>query len=158
MDIVLIIAILISIPLTFFIVKIWRKKYFVKELYISEGASIVFAVILIVSTIIHLTLYFIATIENSYLHFLILFLYDILLEFVFSITATTCIYLKDEILVKKNIFITKKILLNRETKIIEKSIKTIVKSPNTSISLRAGHLSGSINNLIYTVKMIINRP
>ena len=42
LDNILIIIILFSIALCFFIVKDWKKKYFVKELYISEGVSIAF--------------------------------------------------------------------------------------------------------------------
>ena len=40
LDNILIVLILFSIVLSFFIVKVWKKKKFVKELYISEGVSI----------------------------------------------------------------------------------------------------------------------
>lgn len=42
LDNVLIIMIFLFITLSFFIVKVWKKKHFAKELYISEGASIAF--------------------------------------------------------------------------------------------------------------------
>ena len=60
-------------------------------------------------------------------------------------------------LIKKNIIITKKIILNRETKIIEKTDRTIIKSKKKSISISARYLSGSINNLMNDVKIIINK-
>ena len=51
LDNILIVLILFSIVLSFFIVKVWKKKNFVKELYISEGVSIAFYVITIAITI-----------------------------------------------------------------------------------------------------------
>ena len=85
-----------------------------------------------------------------------LFSYDLCLLFIFSIVATTCIYLKDNMVIKKNIFGTKKIMLNKETKIIEKSDKRIIKSKNKSISISSRYLSGSIRRFIYDVKIIMS--
>ena len=45
LDNFLIVLILFSIVSSFFIIKIWKEKYFVKELYISEGVSIAIYVI-----------------------------------------------------------------------------------------------------------------
>ena len=42
LDNILIIAILFSIVLSFLIVKVWRKKYFVKELYIGKVSQLHF--------------------------------------------------------------------------------------------------------------------
>ena len=53
LDNILIVFILLSIVLSFFIVKVWKKKYFVKELYIGEGVSVALYVITIAITIIH---------------------------------------------------------------------------------------------------------
>lgn len=159
LDIILIIIILFSILLSFFIVKIWKKKHFVKELYISKGASIAIYVITIVITIVLLAGYFITTkgLTYSWLYLLIGLLLDLLLLFVFCITATTCIYLKDEMLIKKNIVNSKQILLNKDTTIIEKIDKRIIKCREKSISISARYLSGNINKLISNVKIIINK-
>lgn len=159
LDNILIIIILFSIALCFFIVKDWKKKYFVKELYISEGVSIAFFATIIISTIGLLTMYFMTSnrLSYSWLYLLILLLFDLLFLFVFSISATTCIYLQNEMLVKKNIIITKKILLSGETKIIEKIDKKIVKSKRKSISINPRYLTGSLNNLMSRIKIIINK-
>ena len=159
LDNILIMAILFSIVLSFIIVRIWRKKHFVKELYVSEGASIAFYTITIAITIVSLIVYFVTAkgSSNSWLYLLLVLLLDWVGLFVFCITYTTCIYLKEEMLIKKNIIITKKIILNRETKIIEKTDRTIIKSKKKSISISARYLSGSINNLMNDVKIIINK-
>ena len=159
LDNFLIVLILFSIVLSFFIVKGWKKKYFVKELYISKGVSIALYVITIAITIGLLTIYCISSKElpYSWLYLLIVLMLDLLLAFVFCIIATTCIYLKDEVLTKKNIVITKNILINKETKIIEKIDKKIVKYKEKSISISSRYLTGSINTLINNLKIIINK-
>lgn len=158
LDNILIIAILFFIILSFSIVKVWKKKHFIKTLYIGGGVAITFYAIALVLTIILLAIYYIQTKElpNNWLFLLILLLYDLCLLFIFCILATTCIYLKDNMVIKKNIFITKKILLNKETKIIEKTTKTIIKSKNKSISIISKHLNGNIRKFIYDIKIIIN--
>ena len=139
--------------------KIWRKKHFVKEVYISEGVAISIYIITIIVTIGLLAIYFATSkgLPYSWLDLLILLLCDLLSLFEFCIAATTCIYLKDEMLIKKNIVITKRILLNRETKIIEKIDKSIIKSKDNSISISSRYLIGNINNLMNNVKTIINK-
>lgn len=154
LDNILIITILFSIVLSFLIVKVWRKKHFVKSLYIDQGVSITFYVIALAFTIVLLTIYYIQA--YNWLFLLMLLLYDLCSLFIFCILTTTCIYLKDNVVIKKNIFITKKILLNKETKIIEKATKTIIKSKNKSISISSRHLNGNIRKFIYDIKIIIN--
>ena len=66
-DIILIVLILLSIILSFFIVKAWKKKYFVKELYIDEKVSVVLYVITIAITIGLLTVYFILSKGEPYI-------------------------------------------------------------------------------------------
>lgn len=61
LDNVFITLILFSIVFNFFIVKIWNRKYFVKELYISEGVSIALYVITIAITIDLLNIYCISS-------------------------------------------------------------------------------------------------
>lgn len=158
LDDILIVLILLSIVLSFFIVKIWKKKYFVKELYIDEGVSVVLYVITIAITIGLLTAYCILSkgVVNSWLYLAILLILDWLLLFAYCICATTCIYLKDKTLIKKDIINSKQILLNKEIKIIEKIDRRIIKSSEKSISISARYLTGSINSLMYNVKIIIN--
>ena len=159
LDNILIVLILFSIVLSFFIVKVWKKKYFVKELYISGGASIAIYVITIVITIDLLTTYCISSkgLAYSWLFLVIVLILDWILLFVFCILATTCIYLKDNALIKKNIVNSKQILLNKEIKIIEKIDKRIIKSTEKSISISSRYLTGNIKKLMYNVKMIINK-
>ena len=159
LDNILIVLILFSIVLSFFIVKVWKKKYFVKELYISEGVSIALYVIIIASTIGLLTIYFILPKGLSYseLYLLIVLMFDWILLSVVFIVATTCIYLKDKTLIKKNIINSKHILLKKETNIIEKIDKRIIKSGKKSISISSRYLTGNIKKIMYNVKMIINK-
>ena len=101
-DNILIVLILLSIVISIFIVKIWKKKYFVKELYIGEGVSVVLYVITIAITIGLLTIYCIVSkgLSYSWLYLVIVLIFDLLLLFVYCITATTFIYLKDKMLIK----------------------------------------------------------
>jgi len=156
LDNILIIVILSSIILSFFIVKIWRKNNFVKELYIDEGVSNVFYIITIASTIGLLIIHFVTTkgLPYSWLYLLIVLSLDLLYLFVFCLSATTCIYLKDNILIQKNIFCARKILISQDIKIIEKTDKTIIVSRKNSISISSRCLNGSINNLIYKIKIM----
>lgn len=159
LDNILIIVILFSILLSFIISRVWKKKYFVKELYIGNGVSIVIYVITTAISVGLLTIYFATSreLQYSWLYLLIVLIFDWILLFVFCITYTTCVYLKNEKLYKKNIFISKQIIINRETKIIEKIDKTIIKSKNKSISISSRYLTGSIRNLMNNVKIIIEK-
>ena len=87
---------------------------------------------------------------------MILLVEDWILLFVFCIAATTCVYIEDKTLIKKNIFFSKKILLNKETKIIEKTFKRIIKSGGKSISFSSRYLSGNIRTFVNNIKIIIN--
>lgn len=158
LDNILIIVISFSILLSFLIAIVWKKKHFVKELYIGNGVSIVIYIITIAISIGLLTIYFATSrgLQYSWLYLLILLIFDWILLFVFCVMYTTCVYLKDGKLYKKNIFISKHIVLNRETKIIEKIDKTIIKSKNESISISSRYLTGSIRNLMNKVKKLIN--
>lgn len=159
LDNILIVLILISIVLSFFIVKIWKRKYFVKELYIGEGVSVALYVITIAITIGLLTIYCISSkgLPYSWLYLLIVLMFDLVLLFVYCFVVTTCIYLKDKTLIKKNIINSKQILLNKEIKIIEKIDKKIIKSSEKSITISSRYLTGNINNLMNNVKIIINK-
>ena len=150
LDNILIVLILFSIVLSFFIVKVWKKKNFVKELYISEGVSIAFYVITIAITIGLLTMYCISSkgLPYSWLYLVIVLIFDWMLLFVFCIVTTTCIYLKDNTLIKKNIVNSKQ---------IEKFDKRIIKSREKSISISSRYLTGNIKKFMNNVKIIINK-
>lgn len=159
LDNILIILILFSIVFCLFIVKVWKKKYFVKELIISKVVSIEFYVITIVFTIGLLTIYYISLkgFPYSWLALVIILIFDWMLLFVFCICATTCVYLKDSTLIKRNIFNSKQILINKETKIIEKFDKIIIGSSKRTISIRSRYLTGNIRNLKNNINLIINK-
>ena len=159
LDNFLIVLILLSIILSFFIVKVWKKKYFVKELYIGEGVSVALYVITIAITGGLLTIYCISSkgVAYSWLYLVIVLILDWLLLFVYCICATTCTYLKDKVLIKKNIVNSKQILLDEKTKIIEKIDKRIIKSSGKSISISSRYLTGNIKNLVNSIKIIINK-
>ena len=159
LDNVFITLILFSIVFNFFIVKIWNRKYFVKELYISEGVSIALYVITIAITIDLLNIYCISSkwLPYSWLYLLIVLILDLMLLFIYCINTTTCIYIKDETLIKKNIINFKQIFLNKEIKTIEKIDEKIIKSSKKSISISSRYLIGNINNLMDNVKIIINK-
>lgn len=80
-----------------------------------------------------------------------------MLLFIYCINTTTCIYIKDETLIKKNIINFKQIFLNKEIKTIEKIDEKIIKSSKKSISISSRYLIGNINNLMDNVKIIINK-
>ena len=158
LDNFLITIILFSMLLSFLTSWIWKKRHFVKELYISKWVSIVIYVIAMAITIALLTIYFVSSRDfpYSWLYLLIVLLFDWIMLFAFCITFTTCVYLKNKMLYKKNIFNTIQILLNEETEIIEKIDMSIIKLNNKSISISARYLTGNIRHLISKIKTIIN--
>ena len=87
---ILVIIILFSIMLCFFVVKIWKKRNYVKEIYIDEGVSIIFYVMAIISTITLLIIYFMYSKELTHIYklLLIILLMDFVLLFAFCFTAT----------------------------------------------------------------------
>ena len=57
LDNILIVLILLSIVLSFCMVKIWKKKHFVKELYIGDGACVALCITTIAIVIGLLAIY-----------------------------------------------------------------------------------------------------
>ena len=90
------------ILLSLFIVKKWNKKYLVKELYVSKKYLSLFIAFIILATIEPWVLYFIT---YYWLSLLIVILWDLSSLFVFCIKATSCVYLKDEMLIKKYVLL-----------------------------------------------------
>lgn len=158
LDIILIIITLLFIIFTFLIVTIWKKKHFVKEIYIEKAVSILFYLLTVAITIGLIIAYFVTTQENlkSWLFLVILLCMDILMLLVYAYTATACIYLKDNVLVKKNIFITKQITITKETTIKEKFDRRIIQSQNKKISINSRGFIGNILTLVGRIKSIID--
>lgn len=158
LDNILIIMILFSLLITLVVSCLWKKRHFVKELYIGSGVSIVIYAITVTIIIGLLSIYFATSkgLQYSWLYLLIVLLFDWLLLFIFLIDYTTCVYIKDVMLYKKNIFITKKIPLNKEIIIIEKIDRTIIKNNNKTISISSRYLTGNIRIFIHKIKMIIS--
>lgn len=90
------------ILLSLFIVKKWNKKYLVKELYVSKKYLSLFIAFIILATIEPWVIYFIT---YNWLSLLIVILWDLSSLFVFCIKATSCVYLKDEMLIKKYVLL-----------------------------------------------------
>lgn len=90
------------ILLSLFIVKKWNKKYLVKELYVSKKYLSLFIAFIILATIEPWVIYFIT---YNWLSLLIVILWDLSSLFVFFIKATSCVYLKDEMLIKKYVLL-----------------------------------------------------
>ena len=154
LDNILILVIFLLVLLSFFIVKKWKKRHFIKELYIGKAVSIVFYIITIAITIGLITMYFITLKENQYswLYLLIVLILDLFMMAIYCLISTTCIYLKEDKLIRTNIFYSKKIEINKETTIIDKLDRKIIKSTNGSISINSRYLTGNINYLIYKIK------
>ena len=159
LDNILIIVNFVFIIVSFVIARKWRKNHFVKEVYISEGTALVFYVVINFSTVCFLIGYFTSVkgLSYSWLYLLNVLLFDLVLLFLFCIIYTTCIYLKDDVLVQKSIVNCKQITLNTDIKIIERIDKKIIRSNGRSIAIRLRYFDGNINNLMNTVKTIINR-
>ena len=157
LDGILTVIILLLITLSSLIVKMWRKNNFVKELYIDKS-GILLGITIAVTTLL-LTAHFSIPQESLYdwSYLLIVLLFDLLFLFLFCMSATTCIYLRDERLIQKNIFYSKEIAINKETKIIEKIDRKIIRSNGISISISSRSLSGNINDLMNKIRMIIDK-
>jgi len=156
-DIALTILIFAIILLSHVVVLIWKKKHFVKQLYIERAVSIIgylFSYLFSVSLVIICfsvgkdSLY-------SWICLLIILVFDIIMMFVYVLTSTTCIYVEGDILYSKNLFKNKQIKIDKEVIVTEEIDKRIVKSKDCDISINSRYLSGSIWILldkIYQIK------
>ncbi len=158
-DNILIVIIILVFITAFLIIHIWKKKNYIKQLYISNGVSLSFYLIALFSTVGLIVCYYILSkgLRYSWVYLLIVLVFDIIMLLVYCITASLCISLNDNnFLCKKTIFIKKEIKIDNDTKIIEKFDKIIIKSQNKSIILGLRYLSGSVNTVRYKIKQIIN--
>lgn len=156
---ILIAIILLLLTSTFFGVYVWKKRNFVKELYVEPLASaVLFAIAFVFSGGI-IIVYLISQ-QTSALHWsglFVILINDLVLMGAYVITATDCVYLNDNKLIRKNIFYTKKIVVNRKTQIIYKMDRIIVKSEETVIVIGLRRLKGRTDLLIYKIEQIINQ-
>ena len=149
--------ILLLLTSTFFGVYVWKKRNFVKELYVEPLASALLFAIAFVFSVGIIIAYLISQ-QTSALHWSGLFailIADLVSMGAYAITATDCVYLNDNVLIRKNIFCTKKIVVNRKTQIIHTMDRIMVKSEETAIVIGLRYMIGHTSNLIYTINLII---
>ncbi len=159
-DNVLIAVILLLFITSFLIVYVWKKKKYTKELYISNAVSLTLYVIVLSITTGLIACYYIFPndVQYSWLYLLIVLVFDIVMLLIYCIEATLCIRLSDDnVLCKKTIFTKREIKIDKETRIVEKFDKTIIKSKGKSITLGLRYLSGSVNNVRYKINQAINQ-
>lgn len=159
MKILLIVLICLLVLLNFLFAYFWRKKYFVKEVYFEKKVPIILCIITVVCTVVMLVSFFLGSKDDVSLEtfVLIVFVVDLPLLISFNITFTTCIYLQHSALIYTNLFCTKKIVIDTNVNIIEKTDKMTIKSEKCSISISYRHLCGNIKELIYKINLILNR-
>lgn len=100
-DNILLIIIILLIPFNFVVVEIWKKNL-IKELYISGTISIVLFVINHTITIGLIVIYFVAS--RGFQYWIVLS-FNLFMLLIYSLVATTCIFLQEDNLIKKNIFV-----------------------------------------------------
>ena len=150
--------ILLLLTSTFFGVYVWKKRNFVKELYVEPLASAIFFAIAFVFSVGIIIAYLISQ-QTSAFHwsdFFAILIEDLVLMGVYAITATDCVYLNDNVLIKKNIFCTKKIVVDRKTQIIHTMDRIIVKDEKTAIIIGLKGYMGRVIHLKYRIEQIIN--
>lgn len=154
---ILIAIILLLLTSTFLGVYVWKKRNFVKEIYVEPLASALLFAIAFVFSVGIIIAYLISQ-QTSALHWSGLFailIADLVSMGAYAITATDCVYLNDNVLIRKNIFCTKKIVVNRKTQIIHTMDRIMVKSEETAIVIGLRYMIGHTNNLIYKINFII---
>ena len=150
--------ILLLLTSSFFGVYVWKKRNFVKELYVEPLAfALLFAIAFVFSA--GIILVYLISQQTSALHWSGLFailITDLVLMGAYVITATDCVYLNDNVLIRKNIFCTKKIVVDRKTQIIHTMDRIIVKDEKTAIIIGLRRYMGRMDLLIYRIEQIIN--
>ena len=155
---ILIAIILLLLTSTFFWVYVWKKRNFVKELYVDPLASAVLFAIAFVFSVGIIIAYLISQ-QTSAIHWsglFVILITDLVLMGAYAITATDCVYLNDNVLIKKNIFCTKKIVIDRKTQIIHTMDRIIVKDEKTAIIIGLRRYMGRIILLKCRIEQIIN--
>ena len=158
-DIVLILIIMLSFVSCLLAVSIWKKKHYVKAVYIDKWVSIIFYMIAAIFSGVFIIRYCLKldNISHSWLLWLTILVFDIIFLVEFCISATHCIYLDNGVLIQKNLFLTKRILITNKISIIEKVDKVIIRSNRRAISISVRYLTGDIASLIYSIKAIMGQ-
>lgn len=156
-DIALTILIFSIILLSHVVVLIWKKKHFVKQLYIERAVSIIGYLFSFLFSVSLVVICFTVGKDSPYswIYLLILLVFDIIMMFVYVMTSTICICIEEDILYSKNLFKNKQIKIDEEVIVIEKIDRRIVKSQDCDISISSRYLSGSVWILldkIYQIK------
>lgn len=156
LDIILILIIVFSFISNYCAVRIWKKTNFVKMVYVEEGVSILLYTIAVFGTGIIFLLYFFKSSEvsNSWLLWGILLFFDIVMLGIFDLEATTCIYLDENVLYQKSIFLTKHIKITGRISITEKFDRLIVRDGNTKITINFRKLSGDTLAVVNRIKQL----
>lgn len=155
-DIVFILTIIFSFISSFCAVRIWKKTNFVKMVYVEKSVSIIFYTIAAFFTGLILIMYFFefTEVSNSWILLGSLLFFDIIMLWVFCREATKCIYLEQNVLFQKSIFLTKHIKVTGKIIITEKLDKVIVKDENAKISINFRRLSGDTIAIVNGIKQL----
>ena len=135
----------------------WKKKHFIKGLYVNNTiAFICFYIFMVILTVVPYLLLFRYQ-NNVFIYALFSTSLNFCLLLMCISSITTCVYLKNTTVIYKNLFVEKKIDLKGNDVIFEEKIdKKIVISKHFRITISARYLSGDINYLCYQIRAIIN--
>lgn len=150
-DLIMLFIIIFSI-VSFVLAFLWKKKYFVKELYVDQPIILLCAYIFIVAVEVLFYLAVLRGQESVYIYALVSAVLDFFLLLMFIPLITTCVYLKNNVLVYKNIFIKKEIdLTDKDIIVKKKPFKTIIIHGRVRITINIRQLVGRVNSLLYEI-------
>lgn len=150
-DLIMLFIIIFSI-VSFVLAFLWKKKYFVKELYVDKPIIFLCIYIFIVAVEVLFYLAVLRGQESVYIYALVSAVLDFLLLLMFIPQITTCVYLKNNVLVYKNIFIKKEIdLTDKDIIVKKKTFKTIIIHGRVRITINIRQLVGRVNSLLYEI-------
>ena len=135
----------------------WKKKHFIKGLYVDNTITFICVYIFIVILTLAPYLLHLRYQNAAFIYALFSTSLNFCLLLMCISSITTCVYLKNTILIYTNMFVEKKIDLKGNDVIFKEKIdKKIVISKHFRITISARYLSGDMNYLCYQIKAIIN--
>lgn len=135
----------------------WKKKHFIKELYVDNTIAFICVYIFMVILTVAPYLFHFRYQNTVFMYALFSTSLNFCLLLMCISSITTCVYLKNTVLIYTNMFVEKKIDLKGNDVIFKEKIdKKIVISKHFRITISARYLSGDINYLCYQIKNIIN--
>ncbi len=135
----------------------WKKKHFVKELYVDKSITFLFVYVFILLIEIVPYLIFFRHQHFVYIYALLAASMDLALLFLCISSITTCVYLENTSLIYQNLFVKKEIDLTGDDVILkEKTDRKVILSKRCRITVSVKHLSGNINWLFYQIQAIVN--